>query len=74
MGDLEHVRARAAHLGQQARQTAGHVTDHDPQANPGDGVPDPWYGGQDGFVATANSIEAAIDGIFSQVRGIAAGR
>ncbi len=50
------------------------LTEFDPDARPGQPVPDPWYGGQDGFTATAESIEAAIPGIFARVRAIKAGR
>lgn len=44
------------------------LSEFDPDASPGQGVPDPWYGGHDGFVATANSIESAMGGIFAQLR------
>jgi len=46
------------------------LTDHDPQANPGDGVPDPWYGGQDGFVTTLATMERAMPGLADAVRTI----
>lgn len=32
----------------------------DPEAQPGDGVPDPWYGGQSGFDDTLAAIERAM--------------
>ncbi len=49
----------------------GHVrllTDFDPGAEPGSGVPDPWYGDADGFADTLASIEAAMPGILAEVR------
>ncbi len=40
----------------------------DPAAAPGQGVPDPWYGGQSGFSDTLDSIEAAMPGLVDWVR------
>jgi len=34
-------------------------SEYDPQAAPGDPLPDPWYGGQDGFTSTLEAIERA---------------
>ena len=50
---------------------AAHVvllTDFDPAAEPGSGVPDPWYGEADGFEDTLATIEAAMPGILDRVR------
>lgn len=44
------------------------LTDFDPAARPGEGVPDPWYGGQSGFTATLESIEAAMPQFIERVR------
>ncbi len=40
------------------------LTDFDPAAPRGAGVPDPWYGDEDGFGDTLASIEAAMPGLF----------
>jgi protein-tyrosine phosphatase len=53
------------------------LTDFDPDAEPGSGVPDPWYGGPEGFDGTLAAVEAAIPGVLGRVRQLqqqAAGR
>jgi len=49
------------------------LSDHDPDAVPGSGVPDPWYGGQDGFDDTLAMIESAIPGVLDEVRRLSDG-
>jgi protein-tyrosine phosphatase len=49
------------------------LTDHDPTATPGSGVPDPWYGTQAGFYDTLATVEAAVPGVLDEVRRIQAG-
>ncbi|GAB3714125.1 low molecular weight protein-tyrosine-phosphatase [Mariniluteicoccus flavus] len=44
------------------------LTDFDPDAEPGAGVPDPWYGDAEGFGDTLRTIEAAMPGILDEVR------
>lgn len=44
------------------------LTAFDPDAEPGAGIPDPWYGSASGFDATLASIEAAMPGVFDEVR------
>ncbi len=44
------------------------LTDFDPDAEPGSGVPDPWYGSADGFNGTLAAIEAAMPGVLDRVR------
>ena len=44
------------------------LTSFDPQARPGSGVPDPWYGDADGFHETLAIIEAAMPGVLAAVR------
>jgi protein-tyrosine phosphatase len=44
------------------------LTDHDPDAEPGSGVPDPWYGTAAGFEDTLATVEAAIPGVLAKVR------
>jgi protein-tyrosine phosphatase len=48
------------------------LTDYDPSAEPGSGVPDPWYGSPAGFYGTLNAIEAAMPGILDRIREIQA--
>lgn len=40
----------------------------DPAAPPGAGVPDPYYGGADGFAENLTMIEAAVPGLLEHVR------
>lgn len=44
------------------------LSDHDPLATPGSGVPDPWYGGPEGFYDTLATVEAAMPGVLDRVR------
>jgi protein-tyrosine phosphatase len=44
------------------------LTDFDPDAEPGSGVPDPWYGGPEGFDRTLDAVRAAMPGILDQIR------
>ena len=44
------------------------LTDYDPLATPGSGVPDPWYGSQAGFYDTLAAVEAAMPGVLDRVR------
>jgi protein-tyrosine phosphatase len=44
------------------------LSDFDPQAEPGSGLADPWYGDEDGFADTLAAIEAAIPGVLEWVR------
>jgi protein-tyrosine phosphatase len=46
------------------------LTDYDPNAEPGSGVPDPWYGSPAGFYGTLDAIEAAMPGILDRIRQI----
>lgn len=46
------------------------LTDYDPEAEPGSGVPDPWYGTAAGFEDTLATIEAAMPGILDRVRDL----
>lgn len=54
--DLDHVRL---------------LSDFDPGAEPGEGVPDPWYGGQDGFTRTLEMIEQAMPAVVARVQELA---
>ena len=44
------------------------LTDYDPDAEPGSGVPDPWYGTADGFHDTLKAVESAMPGVLDRVR------
>lgn len=44
------------------------LSDFDPAAERGSGVPDPWYGSPSGFNDTLTTIEAAIPGVLDRVR------
>lgn len=47
------------------------LTDFDPNAEAGSGVPDPWYGSASGFNGTLAAIEAAMPGVVARVRELA---
>lgn len=44
------------------------LSDHDPAAPEGSGLPDPWYGGPEGFEETLAAVEAAVPGVLDEVR------
>ena len=46
------------------------LTDYDPAAEPGSGVPDPWYGTAAGFYGTLSAIEAAIPGVLDRAAAL----
>ena len=46
------------------------LTDYDPAAEPGSGVPDPWYGTAAGFSGTLSAIEAAIPGVLDRASAL----
>jgi protein-tyrosine phosphatase len=48
------------------------LTDYDPAATPGSGVPDPWYGSPAGFYDTLSAVEGAIPGVLDRVRELQA--
>jgi protein-tyrosine phosphatase len=50
------------------------LTDFDPEAEPGSGVPDPWYGSASGFEDTLAVIEAAMPGIVVRIRELQSSR
>jgi protein-tyrosine phosphatase len=51
------------------RGKVGLLRDHDPACHPSDrDVPDPWYGGADGFVLVYDQIEAACRGLLESLR------
>jgi len=43
------------------------LTDFDPDAAPGEGIPDPWYGPAAGFERTLASVEAAMPGLLDHL-------
>jgi protein-tyrosine phosphatase len=44
------------------------LTDFDPAAERGSGVPDPWFGSSSGFYDTLTAIESAMPGLLDRVR------
>jgi protein-tyrosine phosphatase len=48
------------------------LTDYDPAATPGSGVPDPWYGSPAGFYDTLSAVEGAMPGVLDRVRELQA--
>jgi protein-tyrosine phosphatase len=44
------------------------LSEYDPAAEPGSGVPDPWYGTPAGFYGTLDAIESAMPGVLDRVR------
>jgi protein-tyrosine phosphatase len=50
------------------------LTDFDPAAAPGSGVPDPWFGSDAGFYDTLTAIEAAMPGLIEHIDGLLRGR
>jgi protein-tyrosine phosphatase len=48
------------------------LTDFDPLATPGSGVPDPWYGSPAGFYDTLATVEAAMPGVLDKVQELQA--
>jgi protein-tyrosine phosphatase len=48
------------------------LTDYDPEAEPGSGVPDPWYGSEAGFYDTLSAVEAAIPGVLERASALRA--
>ncbi len=43
------------------------LTEFDPDAEPGEGIPDPWYGPASGFERTLGSVEAAVPGLLDHL-------
>ena len=44
------------------------LSDFDPDAEPGSGLPDPWYGPDSAFDETLSAVEAAMPGVLRRVR------
>lgn len=44
------------------------ITDFDPDAAPGSGIEDPWYGPESGFEVTRAALERAVPGVLDWVR------
>ena len=48
------------------------LSDYDPDVPEGSGLPDPWYGGPEGFEDTLAAVEAAVPGLLDEVRRLGA--
>jgi low molecular weight protein-tyrosine phosphatase len=46
------------------------LTEFDPTAVPGSGVPDPWFGSDAGFYDTLTAIESAMPGLLDRIRAL----
>lgn len=46
------------------------LTDYDPDAERGSGVPDPWYGTPAGFYGTLAAVESAMPGVLDRIRAL----
>jgi protein-tyrosine phosphatase len=46
------------------------LTEFDPTAVPGSGVPDPWFGSDAGFSDTLTAIESAMPGLLNRIRAL----
>ena len=46
------------------------LTEFDPTAVPGSGVPDPWFGSDTGFYDTLTAIESAMPGLLDRIRAM----
>jgi protein-tyrosine phosphatase len=46
------------------------LSEYDPAADPGSGIPDPWYGTAAGFYGTLDAIEAAMPGVLDRLRSL----
>jgi protein-tyrosine phosphatase len=46
------------------------LTEFDPAAVPGSGVPDPWFGSDAGFYDTLTAIESAMPGLLDRIRAL----
>ncbi|GAA1399009.1 low molecular weight protein-tyrosine-phosphatase [Luteococcus peritonei] len=44
------------------------ISDFDPEAEPGEGLPDPWYGGMEGFHETLAAVERAMPALMEEIR------
>ena len=60
--------ARMRHLAPDA--TIRLISEFDPQADPGDPLPDPWYGDHADFLDTLEAIERAMPAIIDAVRDL----
>lgn len=69
MEDL-HVRKINALLGSTPAPEIKLLSAFDPDAEPGSGVPDPWYGNESGFEDTLTMIQSAIPGVLEHVRSL----
>lgn len=63
----EQHRDRVVRLVPDAAERIHLLTDFVPGAEPGSPVPDPWYGEQDGFTRTADTIARALPQILDQL-------
>ncbi|MGA4506863.1 low molecular weight protein-tyrosine-phosphatase [Propionibacteriaceae bacterium G1746] len=63
----QHHLDRLQHLGVDLPELAL-VSDFDPEANPGDPLPDPWYGGREDFEQTLAALVRSMPGLLDRLR------
>lgn len=59
--------ARMKRMGPRRTDHIRLLTSFDPDAEPGSGVPDPWYGDAAGFGDTLGSLEAAMPALLNEI-------
>lgn len=62
----EHHLDRMRRLAPEARNMRL-ISDFDPQAEPGEGLPDPWYGELDGFHHTLAAVERSMPALMEEI-------
>lgn len=68
--DEGHMRAlRSMAPDEEARAKIRLLREFDPDAGPDLDVPDPYYGGLDGFDLVLEQVEAAMPGLLEEIRG-----
>ena len=65
---MEDVHVRRLRALDPTADTVYLLSDFDPEAEPGSGLADPWYGSAAGFRDTLAAVEAAVPGVLDRVR------
>lgn len=67
---MEDIHVRLLHRLDPGAEHVHLLTEFDPAAAPGSGVPDPWYGPDSAFDATLAAVESAMPGVLSAVKDL----
>lgn len=62
-----HLEKMRGIYGGELPETVRLLSDFDPEAAPGEGVPDPWYGGQEGFTTMLATMERAMPALAQEL-------